>query len=46
MTTIMIYDDTAEVIEKLAEKHDSAEWDVIDDIIQGLTEEELDNLMG
>ena len=46
MKTIMIYDDTAEVIEKLAEKHDSTEWDVIDDIIQGLSEEELDNLLG
>lgn len=45
MTTIRVYDDTAKIIEKLAEKHDSTEWDVIDDIIHGLTEEELDNLL-
>lgn len=45
MTTIRIYDDTAKAIEALAEKHDMTEAEVIDYILNGLDEEELDNLL-
>ena len=45
MTTIRIYDDTAKIIEELAEKHNMTEAEVIDYIITGLDENELDNLL-
>lgn len=46
MTTIRIYDDTAKIIEELAEKYDMTEAEVIDYILNDLDEVELDNLLG
>ncbi len=46
MTTIRVYDDTAKVIEELAEKYDMTEAEVIDYILNDLDDVELDNLLG
>lgn len=46
MTTIRVYDDTAKEIEKLAEKYDMTEAEVIDYILNDMSEEDLDNLLG
>lgn len=45
MKTITIYDDTAELLEKLAEKYDSTEYDVLDDILRQMDEEDFDSML-
>lgn len=44
MTTVRVYDDTAKLIEKLAEKYQVAEWEFIEAILDNLDSEELDNM--
>lgn len=45
MTTITIYDDTAELLEKLAEKYNSTECDVLDDILRQMDDEDFDSFL-
>ena len=45
MTTITIYDDTAELLENLAKKYESTEHDVLDDILRSLDEDDFDSML-
>lgn len=44
MTSVRIYDDTAELIEKIADKYDTTEAEVIDTILGNLTEDDIDEM--
>lgn len=45
MTTITIYDDTAELLEKLAKKYNSTEYDVLDDILRQMDDDDFDSFL-
>lgn len=44
MTSVRVYDDTAKLIEKIADKYDITEAEVIDTILENLTEDDIDEM--
>lgn len=45
MKTIRVYDDEAKFIEKLADKHDTTEAEIIASILDNLTDEEIESML-
>jgi hypothetical protein len=44
MTNIRVYEDTAKLIEEIADKYDTTEAEVIDTILGNLTEDDIDEM--
>lgn len=44
MTSVRVYDDTAKLIEKIADKYDITEAEVIDTILENLTDDDIDEM--
>ena len=44
MTSVRVYGDTAKLIEKIADKYDTTEAEVIDTILENLTEDDIDEM--
>lgn len=45
MTTIRVYDETANLLEEIAEKYDMSVYELVDEILDQLDEDDLDSML-
>lgn len=45
MTTIRVYDDTANLLEEISEKYDMSVYELVDEILDQLDEDDLDSML-
>jgi len=45
MTTIRVYNETANLLEEIAEKYDMSVYELVDEILDQLDEDDLDSML-